>query len=238
MQSPLWIRAGHYCVLARREESSFDRIGDRSDNREGLLSAAMLRTLGIDLAAQPKDTAYCAMRSWGLALGARKTPVLGASDAALLDEMQCAAWTGIDAPFGWPEAFCGAIGRYITTAEWPDRPGWGSTPAPNDGPLRARHHQRGTRSSGRATVGVLELDRRVRVAQRQSASSASSTLRPCVRPDRNAAGQWSRWPAQCQEVGRTVSRGRRGRGVSGRRARGCGTCRIAATRRVSAQRHR
>lgn len=77
-----------------------------------------MRSLGIDLAAQPANTAYCAVQ-WYADMALVETPVCGAHDEALLDAMEVAAWTGIDAPFGWPEPFTIALGRYLRFADWP-----------------------------------------------------------------------------------------------------------------------
>jgi len=77
-----------------------------------------MRTLGIDLAAQAKDTAYCVVQ-WYADLALVETPVQGADDEALLSAMEVAAWTGIDAAFGWPEPFVVALGHYLHFADWP-----------------------------------------------------------------------------------------------------------------------
>jgi predicted nuclease with RNAse H fold len=75
-------------------------------------------SLGIDLAAQAKDTAYCQVQ-WLADMALAELPVAGADDDALLDVMAAAEWIGIDAPFGWPEPFVRAIGHYAQHAEWP-----------------------------------------------------------------------------------------------------------------------
>jgi hypothetical protein len=49
------------------------------------------------LAAQPKNTAYCAVQ-WCADMALVETPVAGADDDALLSAMKMADWTGIDAP--------------------------------------------------------------------------------------------------------------------------------------------
>jgi predicted nuclease with RNAse H fold len=46
-------------------------------------------------------------------------PVQGADDGALLEAMEAAAWTGVDAPFGWPEPFVRAVAGYGHVGEWP-----------------------------------------------------------------------------------------------------------------------
>jgi predicted nuclease with RNAse H fold len=77
-----------------------------------------MRTLGIDLAAQDKNTASCAI-AWGAGSAVVELPALGVSDADLLASMAAADWTGIDAPFGWPEALIEAVGQFSGTGVWP-----------------------------------------------------------------------------------------------------------------------
>lgn len=77
-----------------------------------------MRTLGIDLAAQPANTSACAI-DWGPA-----TPVVselgsGLDDAALLDAIDGADKVGIDAPFGWPDDFVRAVSAHQNRAGWP-----------------------------------------------------------------------------------------------------------------------
>jgi predicted nuclease with RNAse H fold len=73
-----------------------------------------LITLGVDLASQAKNTAIAEI-DWT----ARRTITLKpADDDEILAAMERAEHTGIDAPFGWPEAFVEAL----TTGTWPDVP--------------------------------------------------------------------------------------------------------------------
>src|SRR6185312_12819365 len=70
-----------------------------------------VRTLGIDLAAQPANTSACAI-DWGPG-----TPVVsdlssGLDDTALLDAIDGADKVGIDAPFGWPDDFVRAVSAH------------------------------------------------------------------------------------------------------------------------------
>jgi predicted nuclease with RNAse H fold len=77
-----------------------------------------MRTLGIDLAAQDGDTAYCAIE-WVSQMALPEVPVLKASDETLIEQMREADWTGIDAPFGWPDDFVDAVSGYSASGQWP-----------------------------------------------------------------------------------------------------------------------
>ncbi len=77
-----------------------------------------MRTLGIDLAAQDKKTAWCAI-DWDPGNVSVEAPVVGGPGEDLMDAMRAADWIGIDAPFGWPDAMVGAIHRYATEGDWP-----------------------------------------------------------------------------------------------------------------------
>jgi hypothetical protein len=103
-------------------------------------------TLGVDLAAQPKDTAYCLVQ-WLADMALVELPVVGADDEALLDAMETAGWTGVDAPFGWPEPFVHAISHFRFFAEWPE---WAAEPAG----LRYRETDRFVRETVKAERGV------------------------------------------------------------------------------------
>jgi predicted nuclease with RNAse H fold len=78
-----------------------------------------MRSLGIDLAAQPKNSATCLIR-WGAGGAVVEPPQVGADDASILEAMAHADWTGIDAPFGWPERFIEAVYGYRHLAAWPE----------------------------------------------------------------------------------------------------------------------
>jgi predicted nuclease with RNAse H fold len=61
-------------------------------------------TVGIDLAAQDKDTAACQIE-WSGGEASVSVPELGLSDDALVDRVTSGDRVGIDAPFGWPDEF-------------------------------------------------------------------------------------------------------------------------------------
>jgi hypothetical protein len=79
-----------------------------------------VRTLGIDLSTAETQTAACELH-WdgteGRDLGGAPRPGLG--DGPLLELMASADTIGIDAPFGWPDAFRTAIQAWSEHDEWP-----------------------------------------------------------------------------------------------------------------------
>jgi hypothetical protein len=77
-----------------------------------------MMTLGIDLAAQEKKTASCAIE-WVSGQALVELPVVGAPSGELIAAMQTVQWIGIDAPFGWPDAMVEAIHRYAHEGTWP-----------------------------------------------------------------------------------------------------------------------
>lgn len=83
----------------------------------------MLRTLGIDLAAQPADTAACLLE-WGIAGAEVRWLRRGAecSDEAIVEWMGEADEVGIDAPFGWPETLVELLPEYLVSGAWPVAP--------------------------------------------------------------------------------------------------------------------
>lgn len=89
-----------------------------------------MKTLGIDLASQDKDTAYCLIQ-WVSDMALVETPVLGADDDTLIGLMEEADWTGIDAPFGWPDDFVDAVHEFAHHDRWPAKPD----------PARLRHRE-------------------------------------------------------------------------------------------------
>jgi hypothetical protein len=77
-----------------------------------------MRTLGLDLASQDANTAYCAIH-WMSERARVEMPRVGRPEAEVLNEMAAADWVGIDAPFGWPDAMVAAIHEYATSGRWP-----------------------------------------------------------------------------------------------------------------------
>jgi predicted nuclease with RNAse H fold len=77
-----------------------------------------MRTLGIDLAAQPANTAVCSIE-WGPARPIVSDLRSGLNDDALLDAIARADKVAIDAPFGWPDEFVAAVSAHSNRAGWP-----------------------------------------------------------------------------------------------------------------------
>jgi predicted nuclease with RNAse H fold len=77
-----------------------------------------VRTLGIDLAAQPSNTSACAI-DWGAGRPVVADLRAGLDDDALLEAIALADKVGIDAPFGWPDEFVDAVDAHKSRAGWP-----------------------------------------------------------------------------------------------------------------------
>jgi predicted nuclease with RNAse H fold len=77
-----------------------------------------VRTLGIDLAAQPANTSACAI-DWGAGRPVVSELRSGLDDQTLLDAIFSADKVGIDAPFGWPDEFVEAVTAHRNRAGWP-----------------------------------------------------------------------------------------------------------------------
>ena len=86
-------------------------------------SPMLSETLGVDLASQPKKTGLCRLR-WRADRAQVLELDLGVDDDAILTAAADGAPVGIDAPFGWPEAFVQLVGSYAdpdpATIDWSD----------------------------------------------------------------------------------------------------------------------
>jgi predicted nuclease with RNAse H fold len=80
----------------------------------------MMRTLGIDLAAEPAGTAAFEI-TWGEGTARGVLHGAGLDDGRLLELIGAADKVGIDCPFGWPRPFVEAVVAHGDGAVWPGR---------------------------------------------------------------------------------------------------------------------
>jgi Protein of unknown function (DUF429) len=85
-----------------------------------------MRTLGIDLAAEPAGTAAFEI-SWGDGTASGVLHPGGLDDRRLLTLIGSADKAGIDCPFGWPTPFVEAVVAHGDGAAWPGRGQAGSS---------------------------------------------------------------------------------------------------------------
>jgi hypothetical protein len=93
------------------------RLGICSKDSNILEFQAVL-TLGIDLAAQPENTAACLIH-WKDGFAEVSKIVRDLDDCAIIDFLQGVDKAGIDVPLGWPTAFVHAISKHHDLREWP-----------------------------------------------------------------------------------------------------------------------
>ena len=78
-------------------------------------------TVGVDLASQPKNTAVCVL-GWEPTRARVRTILCPANDEQILAACRDADAIGIDAPFGWPDAFVRMLAHGEREAEpWSDK---------------------------------------------------------------------------------------------------------------------
>jgi predicted nuclease with RNAse H fold len=76
-------------------------------------------TLGIDLASRDANTASCLV-DWAHGRARVRLPCCPQTDEELITAILGADVTGIDIPFGWPDAFVRAVTAYRAGEAWPD----------------------------------------------------------------------------------------------------------------------
>jgi predicted nuclease with RNAse H fold len=79
-----------------------------------------MKTVGIDLAARDENTAMCVI-DWDPGRVQVAAPAVDLDDDALLDAIADSDRAGIDAPFGWPQAFADAVAAHQADTGWPGR---------------------------------------------------------------------------------------------------------------------
>lgn len=107
-----------------------------------------MRTLGVDLAADPRRTAVCAV-DWDT--GAVELWPEPVDDEAIVAAVATADRAGFDVPLGWPDRFVDAVTAHHTGGGWPPA----DAPPPEDRlPLRFRATDRSLMTRGRRPLGV------------------------------------------------------------------------------------
>ena len=143
--------------------------------------------MGIDLAAQPRDTAACLLETSADGLTQIGMLDAGLGDPRLLELINCAGEgrVGIDAPFGWPVDFIDALQRYREHGRWPDAPGQDEH--------QSRMRLRTTDRAVIAAVGITPLsvstDKIAVVAMRCARLLASVWDQTGAPADRSGSGQ-------------------------------------------------
>ena len=175
--------------------------GDLGARLRGDRPAASL-TVGIDLAAQDRETAVCCV-DWSAGRPRVVRLELAPTHDELLALLGRGAVVGIDAPFGWPGSFVRALASWQDGFTWPDDP-W-ATPAGDARSGSAGADARRRRTAGlrlRATDRIVHritggppplsvsTDRIAIVAMRCAALLAAASARrsPEERIDRLGAG--------------------------------------------------
>lgn len=75
-------------------------------------------TVGVDLAAEPRNTAV-AVLEWAAGRGAVRALRVGADDARIVELCAGADKIGVDCPLGWPRAFVEFVTRHQAGAPLP-----------------------------------------------------------------------------------------------------------------------
>jgi predicted nuclease with RNAse H fold len=88
-----------------------------------MISVMRTTTLGIDLSAQPRETACCVL-AWRSDSAELVDLAAGFDDAAIVSLVKTHApvMIAIDSPFGWPLPFTRAMTAFSESGEWPDTP--------------------------------------------------------------------------------------------------------------------
>lgn len=79
-----------------------------------------IRTVGVDLSAEPTPTAICTV-TWTPGAATMEPPTRPGYDDAILAACASADRVGIDCPFGWPDSFVGAVRAHAAREPWPGR---------------------------------------------------------------------------------------------------------------------
>jgi hypothetical protein len=147
------------------------------------------KTFGIDLAAQPKNTAGCLIEWDARGNGHVHRPSVCLGDHDLLAEMirtGDVTRVAIDAPFGWPETFVSSIPASQRDGRWPDPPGSSTSQAA----LRLRMTDFAVKEATGLTPLSVSTDRIGVVAMRCARLLAGAQSELGTPIDRSGAGRF------------------------------------------------
>jgi predicted nuclease with RNAse H fold len=77
-------------------------------------------TLGVDLSADDRKTAACAIIWSDDGTGEASAPEFGLTNEDLRQRIEEADWSGIDAPFSWPAPYQLALANHVRDGGWPE----------------------------------------------------------------------------------------------------------------------
>lgn len=152
-----------------------------------------VRTVGIDLAAQPANTGLCTIDWPDGEVVVWANSVSGGGDHELVDAVcgPTVAMAGIDAPLGWPDDFVAAVVAHHGHGPWPDQSD--STDHDTSGDHRRRLRLRLTDTAVTAATGRHPMSvsaDRIAVAAMRAARLQDLVVRRCGDPaavDRSGA---------------------------------------------------
>jgi predicted nuclease with RNAse H fold len=159
-------------------------------------------TLGIDLASQDANTASCLVE-WADGRATVRLPCCPQTDEELIVAILDADATGIDIPFGWPDAFVSAVTRYRQGQGWPDL-------APSDLCYREtdRHLEAVLRAQGIKRRPLSVASDRIAIPAMRAAGLLTKLAERGVPVDRAGGGRlYEAYPAAALAVWRLPSRG-------------------------------
>ena len=107
-----------------------------------------MRTLGIDLSADPKYTGACVIDWQTFTVKFLPRPI---TDEELVDAIADADMTAIDVPLGWPDPFVNALVAHHVSEPWPMA---GVAPPEDRRPLRFRETDRVVQARGAMPLSV------------------------------------------------------------------------------------
>ncbi|GAA2070538.1 DUF429 domain-containing protein [Williamsia deligens] len=115
-----------------------------------------MRTLGVDLAAEPTKTALAVLR-WTSGRAEVERVTLGATDADIVDAARGCDRVGIDAPFGWPDPFVAFVVAHHRLADPLAAAGVGEAALSDTRAARAVLVRRTTDEAVRTRTGLIPL---------------------------------------------------------------------------------